>query len=111
MEQNATREDVTLAAFRLSEERACARYLEARRATVASAGRFASLNQLVAENPKRVDYRRARDNAVTTYKAAVERTRLAWLSWQRAQLRSDGAWTVTKGRNPRVLAVRDEEAA
>lgn len=99
MEQ-ITAGDATLLALRLSEERACAGYLNARKAMVALAGRAASLGQLVAERPNRVDYRAARNNALAAYGAAAERTRLAWSGWQRAQLRYDAAWTVTEGRKP-----------
>ncbi|QIZ33940.1 hypothetical protein [Saccharopolyspora sp. ASAGF58] len=103
IKQNTTRDNATRAAFLLAEERACAGYLEARKAMAASARRLDSLNQLLAKRPNRLDYRRARDKEMSAYEAAVERTRLAWNSWQRAQLRSDEAWTATKGRHPRVL--------
>lgn len=103
MEREINGHDTVLAAFRLSEERACAGYLEARKAMAASARRLDSLNQLLAKRPNRLDYRRARDKEMSVYEAAVERTRLAWSSWQRAQLRSDEAWTATKARHPRVL--------
>lgn len=110
MDQKVTGADVTLAAFQLAEEQACERYLEARKSMVSLAARMVSLKQLATEQPKRVDYRNARDEAVSAYEAAVQRTRLAWVSWQRAQLRYDSAWTTTKGRNPRVLAMSGRAA-
>jgi hypothetical protein len=110
MDQNTTG-DNGLTALRLAEEKKCAGYLEARKAMVALAGRVASLRLLAAQHPRRADYRRARDAAVEEYHAAVDRTRLAWSVYQRAQMRADLVWTATEGRHPRVLALADGEVA
>jgi hypothetical protein len=86
-----------LTAFRLSEERAAARYLAARRDLVRAATRAASVRQLAAERPERADYRAAVDDAVRTHSAAMRRTFSAWERWQQAQRRSDGFWTCNQG--------------
>lgn len=96
-----------LQARRLSEELACEGYLTARKALAGLAGRAASLSRLVAEHPDRVDYRAARNDVLTKYGIAARRTRAAWLAWQRAQHRSDAAWTATEGR----LSMSDRRAA
>jgi hypothetical protein len=93
-----------LAALRLREEQTCANYLDARKAMLTTGARAASLSQLVAEQPKRRDYRDAWNKALSTHEAAIQRTRLAWVSWQRVQRQYDAAWTATEGRNPRILA-------
>ena len=92
--------DTSLAALRLAEEQACGRYLAARKAQIRLGARVGSLAQLVAEQPKRADYRDARDRAIEAHGDAVQRTRLAYLAWQRAQMRADAMWTATEGRTP-----------
>lgn len=96
MEQNT--ENVALTAFRLSEEKAAAGYLVARRDMVALAARVASVRQLVAERPTRAHYRAALAAVETAHSAAVERTHRAFECYHRAQLRSDTQWTETHGR-------------
>lgn len=103
MEQART-EETTLTALRLSEEKACAGYLAARKAMVTAAARLASHRQLAAEQPTRVDYRKAFYRALDAYNDAVARTRLAWNAYIRSQVRTDARWTATAGRSPRVLA-------
>jgi hypothetical protein len=92
--------DASLTALRLAEEQACARYLAARKAQIRLGARVGSLAQLVAEQPQRADYRAARDRVVEAHGDAVQRTRLAYLTWQRAQRRADAMWTATEGRTP-----------
>lgn len=90
--------ETSLVALRLSEERACAGYLAARKVMVERAGRVAVLRGLTSKNPSRVDYRSEFGRAVEAHFEAVERTGTAWSSWQRAQLRTDQHWTATTGR-------------
>lgn len=91
-------EGPVLAAFRLSEERAAAGYLAARKAMVALAARVDSIRQLVTEQPLRADYRAALRTAETAHDDAVTRTALALDRWHAAQLRSDSHWTATIGK-------------
>ncbi|HEX3778146.1 MAG TPA: hypothetical protein VHX38_00630 [Pseudonocardiaceae bacterium] len=93
-----TNADSTLIAFRVQEEQSCGGYLTARKAMVVAAARVASLRQLAAEQPRRVDYRDAYYKALDTYNHAAARTRLAFNAWHRSQLRSDARWTDTQGR-------------
>lgn len=88
----------SLAAFRLSEERAAEGYLTARKAMVARAARVESVRQLVTEQPLRADYRAALRDAQSAHADAVERTELAFDRWQAAQLRTDSHWTATTGK-------------
>jgi hypothetical protein len=96
---NATNVDTTLMSLRIHEEQACAGYLAARRAMMALARLTASLRQLCAEQPSRVDYRDAFYKALDDYNHAGARTRLAYNRWIRAQLRTDSRWTDTEGRD------------
>jgi hypothetical protein len=91
--------DTTLMSLRVHEEQACAGYLAARKAMMSLARLTASLKQLTAEQPTRVDYRDAFYKALDDYNHAGERTRLAYNRWVRAQLRTDSRWTDTAGRN------------
>jgi hypothetical protein len=84
--------------LRLSEERACAGYLAARKAMVTAGTRVLSLGRLVAEHPERADYRTSWFRARAAHSAALERTEIAYGRWLRAQLRTDAAWTTTTGR-------------
>jgi hypothetical protein len=86
-----------LIALRLAEEQACAGYLMARKAMVGLAARSASMAQMVRERPTRVDYRAALNEVLGSYRAASDRTRLAYGRWQRAQVRADAYWTVNAG--------------
>jgi hypothetical protein len=95
----ATNVDMTLMSLRVKEEQACAGYLAARRAMMNLARLTASLRQLSAEQPTRVDYRDAFYKALDDYNHAGQRTRLAYNRWVRAQLRTDSRWTDTEGRN------------
>ncbi|QRP46904.1 hypothetical protein [Amycolatopsis sp. FDAARGOS 1241] len=87
-----------LTAFRLSEERAAARYLVARKEMVRLATRVASVRQLVVEQPLRADYRAVLRALEAAHSDAVRRTRLAYERWHGAQLRSDAHWTATSGK-------------
>ncbi|WP_091455700.1 hypothetical protein [Actinokineospora iranica] len=82
----------------MSEERAAAGYLAARKALVAAGTRVVSLGRLVAEHPGRADYREAWFAARAAQTAALDRVEIAYGRWQRAQLRTDAAWTATSGR-------------
>ncbi|MFJ8963663.1 hypothetical protein ACIRG5_30165 [Lentzea sp. NPDC102401] len=84
-----------LAAFRLAEEQACMGYLTARKSMVRLASRVASIAQLVREHPTRADYRAALEHVKGLHVDAVDRTRLAWLRWQNAQVRSDAFWAAS----------------
>ncbi|GGM77435.1 hypothetical protein GCM10012275_55170 [Longimycelium tulufanense] len=86
-----------VALLRLAEEKACAGYLAARKAQMRLGARVASLRQLVAEQPTRPDYRAAWDAAALAFGDAVQRTRLAYACWQRAQVAADAAWTAAEG--------------
>ena len=97
MAQEAIRNPV-LVALRLSEERACARYLSARKAMRELAGEAASLRELVIKHPRRADYQAALVAVLDKYSAAAQRTAMAWQSWHYAQVRTDSAWTATTGR-------------
>lgn len=97
MGQNAP-ENATLVAFRLSEEKAAAGYLAARREMVALAARVASVRQLVSERPARADYRAKLRAVQAAHGAAVARTGVAFERYHRAQLRADAHWTATQGR-------------
>lgn len=77
---------------------ACGRYLEARKAMVTLAGCVASLKRLVSEQPQRANYRIAWNRAQAAHATATERTELAYLRWQAAQMRTDDLWTATHGR-------------
>jgi hypothetical protein len=94
----ASNVDTTLMSLRVNEEQACAGYLAARKAQMSLARLTASLKQLVAEQPTRVDYRDAFYKALDGYNHAGQRTRLAYNRWLRAQLRTDARWTATEGR-------------
>ncbi|MEV5539199.1 hypothetical protein AB0L13_20265 [Saccharopolyspora shandongensis] len=48
---------------------------------------------------------------MSAYEAAVERTRLAWNSWQRAQLRYDAAWAATEGKADTASLLRTRVAS
>ncbi|WNV83232.1 hypothetical protein [Umezawaea sp. Da 62-37] len=87
----------SLIALRLAEEQACAGYLTARKAMLRLAAHLASMTQMVRERPTRVDYRAALNDVLNSYRAASNRTRLAYSRWQRAQLRADAYWTVNAG--------------
>lgn len=106
MEQTGT-EQATLTALRLSEEKACAGYLAARKDMKTVAVRLVSRRQLAIEQPSRVDYRRAFYQALEDYNTAAARTRRAYNAYIQAQIRSDAQWTVTEGCSPRVLADTD----
>ena len=82
-----------LVALRLAEEQAAAGYLAARKAMIRAAGLVASVGQLVRERPNRADYRKALKELMGRHFDAEERTRLAWVNWQRAQVRADAFWT------------------
>lgn len=97
MDENAP-EKPSLTAFRLSEEKAAAGYLAARREMVALAARMASVRQLVFERPTRADYKTALNAAEIALSAAMERTHRAFERYHRAQVRSDAHWTATQGR-------------
>jgi hypothetical protein len=104
--EHDTAMNTTLQALWLSMEQACARYLTARKAMVALAGRAASLQQLVAEHPTRRDYRYALTAALAARADAIQRTDTARKGWSEAQLRYDDAWTATEGRHPQRLTAR-----
>ena len=91
-------EGPVLTAFRLSEERAAAGYLAARKEMVRLATRLASVRQMVTEQPLRADYRAALRELETAHRDAMRRTRRAFERWHHAQLRSDTHWTATQGR-------------
>lgn len=91
-------EGPVLGALRLSEERAAEGYLVARKAMVRRATRVASVRQLVSEHPARADYRAALRAAEAAYRAAEQRTELAFERWYLAQLRTDAHWTETHGK-------------
>jgi hypothetical protein len=84
--------------LRLSEERAAAGYLAARKAMVKAGTRALSLGRLAGEHPGRADYRDAWHAAQTRHEAAQARTELAYRRWLGAQMRTDDAWTATSGR-------------
>lgn len=86
-----TPEDPTGTALRLAEERACRRYLVARKELLALATRAASLGQLVTEHPYRADYQAAWRECVLAQSRAVNRTGSAWAALQRARQRTDAA--------------------
>jgi hypothetical protein len=90
--------DPTLTALRLAEEQACAGYVTARKAQIRLATWMASLYRLTVEQPRRADYRQALTDLAARYRAAKERTGLAYERWQLAQLRTDQRWTGTTGR-------------
>jgi hypothetical protein len=90
--------DPQLTALRLAEEQACAGYVAARKAQIRLATRMASLYRLTVEQPRRADYRAALIDLGRQYRAAKERTCLAYDKWHQAQLRTDGQWTDTTGR-------------
>ncbi|MET9231402.1 hypothetical protein [Lentzea sp. NPDC003310] len=102
---------IPLAAFRLAEEQACAGYLVARKAMVRLAARMASISQLVRENPTRADYSAALAHVRGLHGDAVERTRLAWQRWNRAQVRSDAFWAATNQTTANQAAAPDAVAA
>lgn len=85
----------SLAALRLAEERACAGYLAARKTMVGLAGDVASIGQMVREHPRRADYRTAFAWVSKRHGDAVQRARLAYNRWQRAQLIADSYWTAS----------------
>jgi hypothetical protein len=91
-------EVTALTAFQLSEERACAGYLAARKVVVGRARRVAVVESLTRADPGRVDYRLELDRAVTAHAEASAREHAAWLAWQRAQYRTDREWADTTGR-------------
>ncbi|GGM83364.1 hypothetical protein GCM10012275_62480 [Longimycelium tulufanense] len=110
MTNNVTTEPA-LSALRAAELEACAGYLVARKAQMRMGARVASLRQLVAEQPTRTDYRAAWDAAALAFYDAVQRTRVAYAKWQRAQLVADTAWTASEGRTPPALCALDGKAA
>jgi len=85
-------------ALRLSEERACAGYLAARKAMVVTGTRALSLGRLAAEHPERADYRDSWVSARAAHSEALDRVEIAYGRWLRAQRRTDAAWTTTTGR-------------
>lgn len=91
--------ECSMVVLRLSEERACAGYLAARKAMVKAGARALSVGRLAGEHPGRADYRDAWLSARAEHTAAVERTEIAYRRWLRAQLRTDAAWTATTGRS------------
>lgn len=83
------------AALRLAEERACAGYLTARKTMIQLAADTASIGQMVREHPRRADYRTAFAWASRRHGDAVQRARLAYNRWQRAQLIADSYWSAS----------------
>ncbi len=102
--------DPRLTALYLAEEQACAGYVAARKVQIRLGTRLVSLHRLTVEQPRRADYRQALTGLASRYRAANERTRLAYQRWQRAQLCTDGEWTDTTGRT-RGQATTAGEAA
>jgi hypothetical protein len=102
--------DPTLTALYLAEERACAGYVEARKAQTRLATRMASLHRLTVEQPRRANYRVALIGLGRLYRDARERTDLAFARWHDAQLCTDGRWTDTTGRIPCQAATAGEAA-
>ena len=92
-----------LTALRLAEEQACAGYLTARKAMIQTAALVASIGQLVRERPNRADYRAALGHVTGKHFDAMERTRLAWERWQRAQVRADAFWAASNKAGAPVL--------
>lgn len=93
-----------LTALRLAEEQACAGYLAARKEMLRLRARVVTVGRLVTERPKRPDYHASLRSLATAHGAAVQRTRLAFAHWHRAQMRSDACWTATAGRAARPVA-------
>ena len=81
-----------------AEERACGGYVVARKDMIRLATRMASLHRLVVEQPRRTDYRVALSEEASRYRAAKERTDLAYERWQQAAHRYDLVWQDTEGR-------------
>lgn len=98
MDRSVTVEVTPLVALRLAEERACAGYLAARKAMVRLGALTRSMGRLVNEQPRRADYRRSHVGLMSAHTDATIRCQSAWQVWQRAQRRSDAAWTETTGR-------------
>lgn len=92
-----------LTALRLAEEQACEGYLTARKAMLRAATLVASISQMVREHPTKADYRTALGHVMGKHFDAVERTRLAYLRWQRAQVRADAFWTASNKAGAPVL--------
>lgn len=90
-----------LAGLKAAEEQACGGYVTARKAQIALAPRLASLHRLVTEQPRRTDYRVALSQAASRYRAAKQRTDLAYQRWQAATRGYDAVWQDTQGRAPR----------
>ncbi|GGM34675.1 hypothetical protein GCM10012275_02430 [Longimycelium tulufanense] len=119
MAKNETAAPV-VALLRLAEEKACTGYLAARKAQMRLGARVMSLRQLVTEHPSRTDYRAAWNAAALAFYDAVQRTRLAYAAWHRAQVRTDAKWTATESRvrtfqrlgaSPRTAVIRSIPSA
>jgi hypothetical protein len=89
--QAGSAEDPTYVALHQAEERACRRYLVARKELITLAARAASLGRLVTEHPYRQDYQAEWRNVVLAQSRAVTRTGSAWTVLQRARNRTDTA--------------------
>jgi hypothetical protein len=90
--------DPRLTALVLAEEAVCAGYVAARKAQIQLAAPMASLYRLTIEQPRRADYRQALTGLASQYRAAKQRTDLAYARWQEAQVCTDLRWTDTAGR-------------
>lgn len=93
-----------LHALYVAMENAAGRYLLARKAMNSHAQRVASLADLVAQQPNRLDYRMAHRAATERHADAVSRTGLAYRLWQEASRAYDTLWTATHGRATGTVA-------
>jgi hypothetical protein len=103
--------DPRLTALYLAEEQACAGYVVARKDQITLAGQVVSLHQLTVEQPRRADYRNALTGLASRYRAAKQRTSLAYDRWVAAQLHTDEQWTDTTGRTRGQAATTASAAA